>query len=108
MPFETTDVLGRRVILDDTRWGHIQREHPEVREQVIRSTVEDPQLIATSSKFTASDVYFSLGMDATYPHLYCKVVVDFTDEPGLVLTAMYQKDLQGANIPGGIRYGHRR
>lgn len=86
-------------------WRHIQDFHPEVSESAVRYTIQEPQLIAVSSKFPSDNVYFALGADWDHPNLYCKVVVDLSIDVGRIRTAMYQKDLQGAKIPGGIKYG---
>jgi len=108
VPFSTADPLGRIVVLTQARWNKIASEHPEVKENVVKSTIEEPHLIVSSDKRPTHDVYFRLGTDPDYPHLYSKVVVDFTQKAGSVTTAMYQKNLQGADFPGGIRYANYR
>lgn len=106
--FETTDALCRRVVLEPARWEHISTFHSIVKQQVVQYTIEQPELIVTSNKRPSDDVYFTLGRDHDHPNLYCKVVVDFGGLPGKIRTAMYQDDLHGAQILGGIKYGPAR
>lgn len=104
--FTTTDVFGRIVSLTSDTWhNHICVGHPELKPYLVevKKTIEDPILVAkSSSQPDSSQIYFDRPLKRD---LYLKVVVDIDQEnTGDVATALLQKNLQGAEIPGGVLY----
>ena len=114
--FTTVDPLKNKVYLEQKTWeNHIIDEetgHPEFKGRVgaIKSTINDPNLIFSSSTKQGSLVYFKLGAHRNYPKLYVKVPVDYSQgKEGRIQTAMLQGDFQGASLTqeGDIKYVKR-
>lgn len=103
--FKTKDYSGMPVVLSKNTWdNHICIRHPEMKPYLkeVQETIEQPRIVAKSSISPESQIYFNRPLRRD---LYMKVVVDIlADNTGDVATALLQKDLQGAEIPGGIIY----
>ncbi len=95
------------VYLTEERLDHIRRHGDMIgNEDAIRDTVEVPNTIFESSRWSNRDVYFLLGAHSRFPQLYQKVVVEYdSNELGKVITAHLTDDLgQGT---GSVKYVRR-
>jgi hypothetical protein len=88
--FTVKDPLGRRIILDDDRWEHICRRHPELRpyQQELREVLTSPEVILEDDAHAYS--YSVLGIvSEPYRHSYLRVVVEQRGNRLLVITAHF-------------------
>ncbi len=81
---EVRDVEGRLIILSDRRWAHIVDGHPELSEHrsLIMAVLIDPVRIIPGRRRNESWHYGAGG-----PSRFVKVVVDWLDDQGIVITA---------------------
>lgn len=81
---------------------------PSAVEDVIRQTIERPDVIFRSARRASDAVYIKKGADADYGHLYCKVVVGFdTAGVGTVRTAMYTDRIGGVSDISYLQVSNR-
>lgn len=77
--FKTKDPEGREVSLQKDVWeNHICSGHPEVRQDSVQKTIENPNIISESEKHISSYVYSNNSI--TKSQLYVNVIVRFTDK----------------------------
>lgn len=106
--FSTNDPLGRKILLPDHSWQHIQYGHPEFATWTsVETTVNKPNVVRQSVKKPDRDIYYKLGALGTYPPLYVAVVVGFKGDTGNVITAHLTADFGVVNS-GGIKYVSRK
>lgn len=86
---EVADPDGRRVVLDDISWEHILFGHPAMNtaQAAILATVErpdhrEPDPVAGRERFYSRDAG---------PGNWLRVVVDFSQVPGYVVTSFPQR-----------------
>ncbi len=89
--FETTDPLGRKVKLETKTWNiHIVPSHNELYKQdaLVKKTIEDPKFILVDKDSQSRQNYFDLcNIPKDNSLSILKVVVDFTNSTGDVMTA---------------------
>lgn len=105
--FRTTDNFNRPVRLEKERlYNHIIEKsgHVEMKEDPfsIERTIQDADYIHVSSYNTKRDVYFAKGKHKDFPEDYVKVVVDFSDSCGYVVSAWTVEEV-GTSI-GVMKY----
>jgi hypothetical protein len=85
---ETTDPDGRRVVLDERVEGHLARRRPRMLEHVpaILDAVTRPD-VRECDPAPGRERFFRRDIDALR---WLRVVVDFTESPGFVVTAFSQ------------------
>ena len=102
------DPFGRVVTLTQAAWiAHILDSHPEMRgnENAVKDTIENPDFIYRSNYKESSELFFSKSLESTYPNLYIRVVVDFTQpNAGIVKTALFTKVISQNVKQGGLVY----
>jgi hypothetical protein len=76
---------GRTVVLRDEQWAHIQAEHPEMArfEPAIMATITHPDDRKPDAR-PSRERYYGAGRG---PSRWLRVIVDFRDEPGWIVTA---------------------
>ena len=104
--FTATDPRGIQVSCDEARWnGHIcSGDHTIMQrnEKAVVETIQNPDLIYTSSQIEESQVYFKVGATSTYDNaLYTKVIVKISGTSGNVVTAFPVSKVKGgiADVP---------
>ncbi|MDR9755633.1 MAG: hypothetical protein ACN4A7_04575 [Thermacetogeniaceae bacterium] len=103
------DPLDREVSLPEDAWKHIQEGHPELSSWTsISLTIQEPNVIASSSRKANRDIYYKLGALDTYPPLYVAVVVTFWEKRrGIVTTAHLSGNIKSVGS-GGFKYVSRK
>lgn len=99
--FETTDPLGRTIILDDYGWNHVTTEHPDITNiKKVRSTVHDPDFIMENT--TRSANYYVKITDLA---LYFNVVARIDDDSrkGYIASAYTSREI----LKGGVIWQKR-
>jgi len=109
MGFCVTDHEGRLVRLrDDTLQNHILIRHTTVTEDVIRRTIEQPEMVFASARHSTDEIYVLRRADPGCYDLYCKVVVNFVDpQVGTIRTAMYTDKIGGVSDVKYIQVSNR-
>ena len=76
---------GRTVVLRDEQWAHIRDEHPEMArfERTIMETITHPDDRKADPR-PGRERYYGHGRG---PSRWLRVVVDFSDDPGWIVTA---------------------
>jgi hypothetical protein len=84
----TTDPERRLVVLDDLAWAHIVRFHPMMAPhlEAVMAVVRSPDHRERDPR-PGRERYFGRGLG---PRAWLRVVVDFVEEPGYVVTAFPQ------------------
>jgi hypothetical protein len=89
--FETTDPRGKKVVLKAKTWNsHIIRNHCEMynNEKIVQKSIEDPVYILPDKDNNNRETYFNLcKIPANNSLSVLKVVVDFTNSTGNIVTA---------------------
>ena len=95
---EVTDRQGRRVVLDEAAWAHVLANHPEIapfRAELL-SSVADPVHCSDDPRPGRQRCWRA----EVGPSRWLLVVVDWTTEPGRVVTAYARrKDPEGWQPP---------
>lgn len=79
------DSEGRNFVLDDDAWDHIVHGHPELDDlrEVVRQVVASPTLRLLDQR-RGRERFFR---DGVGPSVWLTVVVDWTTDPGRIVTA---------------------
>jgi hypothetical protein len=85
---ETTAPDGRRVVLDERTEGHLARRRPQMLDhaQAILDTVNRPDY-HEDDPAPGRERFYRRDLD---PRRWLRVVVDFNEPPGLVVTTFVQ------------------
>lgn len=109
--FDTTDPLGRRVILKTSTWeNHIKDRHPEKGPDKIKQSIENPRYIIKNNngeEFQDSEREIFLDITITNKKLYyLKTVVEYKNDNdyGEVVTNYILKKYNVEIEDGGIIY----
>jgi len=94
--YEVAPVVGGVVCYEDTWYGHIVAEHPEMagKEEDVRATVKDPSLVVTSY----SNSYLLVNEDISHPDMpeaVLRVPVHRHGTMYQVSTAYFDDDVTG-------------
>ncbi len=87
---DTTDYLGRRVVLSRERWKNIIRNHPEIEHALVplEAVLKQPTVVREFVNGRSVNFYFGrLPAAGTYPLSYLGIVVENDRDPGQLLTA---------------------
>lgn len=89
--FEVIDKTGRKIRLTEEQWRHIKREHPEVNEEDIKLTLQNPLKIIDNedSKY----FYCQYLKHKKLPFRYIRVIVKYLNGGGFVITAYFVKNI---------------
>lgn len=85
---EARDPDGRLVVFDDRARGHLARRRPEMLEHIdaMMSTISNPDFRREDPRL-GRERFYRRDLD---PGRWLRVVVDFTEIPAFVVTAMVQ------------------
>jgi hypothetical protein len=85
---ETTDPNGRRVVLDKRTEGHLARRRPQILDhaQAILGAVNRPDF-HEDDPAPGRERFYRCDLD---PKRWLRVVVDFNESPGLIVTTFVQ------------------
>lgn len=90
LPLVATDPKGRVVLLTEASWNHIYVRRPQLLNDLsaIIQTIENPELHEMDWRADRERFYRSVITDKIR---WLRVVVDFSVEPAVVLTAFVQR-----------------
>lgn len=93
---ETTDPDGRRVVFDERTRGHLATRRPQMlgHTQAILDSINRPDF-HEKDPAPGRERFYRRDLD---PQRWLRVVVDFNESPGLVVTAFVQDNKPG-NTP---------
>ena len=85
---ETIDPDGRRVVIDERSLGHLRRRRPQMLRHVdaIVATIARPDR-REGDPVPGRERFYHIDLDA---HRWLRVIVDFSEVPGFVVTAFIQ------------------
>ncbi len=69
-----TDYKGRKIILSDESWMHVQEGHPEITIDAIERTLRDPDEVRRSRYSSKAELFYQLRA-TTIKTRYCCVIV---------------------------------
>ena len=101
---EVTDIRGILVVCEKSRWEEHIILHPEVKgkEEVVKNTIKEPEVIYQSAEYKERDVYFGKMEE---DNKYMKVIVEMSaPNCGEVITAFVRKDISGNIDTKVIKY----
>jgi len=93
--FDTTDIFGKRVVLEKDRFDEHIAEHVEMvgNEVAIQESIENPYLVYKDSEYSHKLLYIGKSKSSSYPWLSVKTVVDHSlSDFGFVSTSFFVKD----------------
>jgi len=95
-PREVTDPDGRRVVFDERAERHLARHRPQILTHMpaILDTVARPDT-REGDPAPGRESFFRRDLDALR---WLRVVVDFTETPGFVVTALAQDHKPGGKL----------
>ncbi|MBE5846201.1 MAG: hypothetical protein E7300_00815 [Lachnospiraceae bacterium] len=97
--FSVKDYKGRTVnCTADTWYGHLANSDHAImygNEGSVKNTIADPDVVYQSNQFESREVFFKNDKNANYTPLYTKVVVEYSDNVGDVVTTFPVKAEKG-------------
>ena len=87
--FEIFDKSGRKIRLTKKQWSHIRRDHPDVQEHEIESTLVEP--LQVMSKGRNKFYYYAYFENRKFAAKYLRVIVKYLNGEGFVVTAYFVK-----------------
>ncbi|MBI3623422.1 hypothetical protein HY212_05085 [Candidatus Pacearchaeota archaeon] len=90
--FETIDKSGRKIRLTKKQWEHITVEHPDVTQEEIKLTIQNPLKII--EKTNERYFYYQYFKYKKSPTNYLRVIVKYLNGGGYVITAYFVKDIR--------------
>lgn len=92
--FEIVDKTGRTIRLTQKQWEHIVKTHGEMANYLeeIRNTLANPLKIITQ-QFGELRRYYSHQKHRKHPEKYLRVIVNYLNGDGFVLTAHFVRNL---------------
>ena len=88
--FEIKDKSGRKIRLTKTQWRHIKHKHPDVNEDFIGETLQNPIKILIEENNVA--IYYRYFKNKI-PSPYLKVMIKYLNGEGYVITAYFVKNM---------------
>ncbi len=90
---ETTDPDGRRVVFDERTRDHLATRRPQMLDhtRAILDSINRPDF-REKDPAPGRERFYRRDLD---PHRWLRVVVDFNESPGLVVTAFVQDNKPG-------------
>jgi len=89
--FEIIDKSGRRIKLTNKQWKHIRIDHPDVDDEEIKQTLQEPVKIFGEKK--KKYFYYRYFKNHQSPAKFLRVIVKYLNEEGFVITAYFVKNL---------------
>jgi len=92
--FEVTDKTKRIIRLTKKQWTHINRRHPQVATclEEIKDTLKNPLKI-TQPYGEEKSYYYKHFKNRNAPNKYLKVIVNYLNGEGFVITALFDRKI---------------
>ncbi len=85
--FELVDKTGRKIHLTKERWAHIRKDHPQVEQEEIETTLKNPtQILQINDK---KYYYFHYFKHKNFQKKFLRVIVKYKNSQWLVMTAYF-------------------
>ena len=88
---EIEDKTGRLIRLTKERWSHIRRDHPDVQEQEIETTLACPIRIIPEK--LDKHFYYCYFKNKSSSAKYLRVIVKYLNGNGFVITAYFVRNI---------------
>lgn len=102
-----TTFFGEEVRLSEETKIHINKHFTCYQEKAIHQALTSPLLVTYSHHTPGCELYFSFRAHPDFPEYYVKVVVNNSDSPAYIKTAMITDKPRQSELQGGIRYDGR-
>ena len=90
--FEVIDKTGRRIRLTKKQWTHIRQRHPILNNYGdVKETIKNPIKIFNRDEETA--IYYKYFKHKKDPAKYLKVIVNYLNGGGYVITAYFVNNI---------------
>ena len=88
---EIIDKFRRKIYLSKERWKHIMLDHPDVKEEEIKLTLQKPARVIDKRK--NKRFYYQYFKYKKPPSKFLRVIVKYLNGEGFVISAYFVKNI---------------